>query len=125
MLEIALFDKQMRNMRSNSQEVCNFDNLSIISFFRNSSCFLVNFQSSFYLGLDRDTTIISFFFKLHGIKIFQGKGSSRFKKATKLKRDTYLIIRLLSQSTIFQVRVVVSHCCFASNCAVVPNFRES
>ena len=69
--------------------------------------------------------MISFFFKLLGIEILQGMGSSRFKKATKLKRYTYLIMKLLSQSTIFQVCVVVSHRCFASNCAVVPNFRES
>jgi len=68
--------------------------------------------------------MISFFFKLFAIKILQGKGSSIFKKATKLKRDTYLIMSLITDYN-FSGPVVVSHCCFASNCAVVPNFRES
>ena len=52
--------------------------------------------------------MISFFFKLLGIEILEGKGSSRFKKATKLKRDTYLIMRLITEQFFRSVLLLVT-----------------
>ena len=52
--------------------------------------------------------MISFFFKLLEIEILEGKGSSRFKKATKLKRDTYLIMRLITEQFFRSVLLVTA-----------------